>query len=179
MVLVSTKDIYNVSGLKKLGVLGYPLAWGFKNISGLEKLNDLYRRGQDKNAAEFLQFLLDDLELKYELHEEDFKRIPAEGPFVIVSNHPLGALDGILMMHIIGKVRPDFKVMGNFLLHRINPLEPMVIAVNPFETRKEAYNSSSGMRAAFRHVKEGGCLGIFPAGEVSGKDEEGNLSDRE
>lgn len=179
MTLVSTKDIYNVSGLKKLGIFGYPLAWGFKNISGLEKLNDLYRRGVGKDTPEFLEFLLNDLDIKYELHDEDFKRIPAEGPFVIVSNHPLGALDGILMMHIIGKVRPDFKVMGNFLLHRIKPLEPMVIGVNPFETRKDVYNSTTGMRAAFRHVKEGGCLGIFPAGEVSGKDEEGNISDRE
>lgn len=179
MALVSTKDIYNVSGLKKLGIFGYPLAWGFKNISGLEKLNDLYRRGIGKDTPEFLEFLLNDLDIKYELHDEDFKRIPAEGPFVIVSNHPLGALDGILMMHIIGKVRPDFKVMGNFLLHRIKPLEPMVIGVNPFETRRDVYNSTTGMRAAFRHVKEGGCLGIFPAGEVSGKDEEGNISDRE
>lgn len=179
MALVSTKDILNVSGLKKLGVFGYPLAWAVKNISGLEKLNDIYKRGNGKNAPDFLQYLLDDLELKYELHEEDLKRIPAEGPFVIVSNHPLGALDGILMMHIIGKIRLDFKVMGNFLLHRIKPIEPMVIAVNPFEGRKEAYNSSSGMRAAFKHVKEGGCLGIFPSGEVSAKDEEGNISDRE
>ncbi|MFA7687092.1 MAG: lysophospholipid acyltransferase family protein [Moheibacter sp.] len=179
MPLVSTTDIYRVSGLKKLGVFGYPFAWGFKKISGLEKLNDLYRRGQDKPTAEFLTYLLNDLEIKYELHEEDQKRIPAEGPFVIVSNHPLGALDGILMMHIIGKVRPDFKVMGNFLLHRIKPLEPMVIAVNPFESHKEVYSSSNGMRAAFRHVKQGGCLGIFPAGEVSGKDEEGNIIDRQ
>jgi len=179
MTLVSTKDIYNVSGLKKLGILGLPLAWGLKNITGLERLNDIYKRGFGKTAPEFLEYLLKDLEITYELHEEDLKRIPKEGPFVIVSNHPLGALDGILMMHIIGKVRPDFKVMGNFLLHRIKPLEPMVIAVNPFETRKEAYSSSSGMRAAIKHVKEGGCLGIFPAGEVSTKDEEGNITDRD
>lgn len=178
MALVSTKDIYNVSGLKKLGVLGLPIAWGLKNATRLNRLNDIYKRGLGKEAPEFLEYLLNDLEISYELHEEDIKRIPKEGPFVVVSNHPLGALDGILMMHIIGKVRPDFKVMGNFLLHRIKPLEPMVIAVNPFETRKEAYSSSSGMRAALKHVKEGGCLGIFPAGEVSAKDDEGNIVDR-
>lgn len=179
MPLVSTKDIYNVTGLNKLGILGLPIAWGFKNITRLEKLNDIYKRGLGKEAPEFLQYLLDDLEITYELHEEDLKRIPATGPFVVVSNHPLGALDGILMMHIISKVRPDFKVMGNFLLHRIKPLEPMVIAVNPFETRKEAYSSSSGMRAALKHVKDGGCLGIFPSGEVSAKDDDGNIVDRE
>src|SRR5690606_30682469 len=152
MVLVSTKDIYQASGLKKFGPLGYPVAWLYKSISGVTKLNDLYSRGYQMAAPDFLQFLLDDLEIKYELHEEDLKRIPKEGPFIIVSNHPLGGLDGILLMHIISKIRPDFKVMGNFLLHKIKPLEPMVIAVNPFETRKEVYSSSSGMREAIRHV---------------------------
>ena len=179
MSLISTKDIYQASGLKKFWPVGYPISWLFKNISGINKLNDLYKNGLGKSSADFLQYLLDDLDVKYELHDVDLNRIPKEGPFIVVSNHPLGALDGILMMHIIGKIRPDFKVMGNFLLHRIQPLEPMVIAVNPFETRKEVYNSSSGMREAIRHVRDGGCLGIFPAGEVSAKDEEGNVADRE
>ena len=179
MSLISTKDIYQASGLKKFWPVGYPISWLFKNISGINKLNDLYKNGLGKNSADFLQYLLDDLEVKYELHDVDLDRIPKEGPFIVVSNHPLGGLDGILMMHIIGEIRPDFKVMGNFLLHRIKPLEPMVIAVNPFETRKEVYNSSSGMREAIRHLRDGGCLGIFPAGEVSTKDEEGNVADRE
>lgn len=179
MSLISTKDIYQASGLKKFWPVGYPISWLFKNISGINKLNDLYKNGLGKNSADFLQYLLDDLDVKYELHDVDLNRIPKEGPFIVVSNHPLGGLDGILMMHIIGKIRPDFKVMGNFLLHRIKPLEPMVIAVNPFETRKEVYNSSSGMREAIRHLRDGGCLGIFPAGEVSTKDEEGNVADRE
>lgn len=179
MALVSTKDIYRVSGLKKIGLFGYPLAWLLKSISGMNRLNKLYKGGIDKEAPEFLLYLLDDLNIKYELHDVDFSRIPKEGPFIIVSNHPLGGLDGILMMHILSKVRPDFKIMGNFLLHRIKPLENMVIAVNPFENRKEAFNSTSGMREAIRHIRNGNCLGIFPAGEVSTKDEEGQVSDRE
>lgn len=69
--------------------------------------------------------------------------------------------------------------MGNFLLHKIKPLEPMVIAVNPFETRKDAYNSLNGMRDSLRLLQEGGGLGIFPAGEVSYRDDEGRILDRE
>jgi len=179
MVLVSTKDIVHGAGLNKLGPLGYPIAWLYKRVGGISKLNSLYERGYGKSAPDFLQFLLDDLNITYEIHDEDLKRIPKEGPFVVVSNHPLGALDGILMMHILGKIRPDFKVMGNFLLHKIKPLEPMVIAVNPFETRKEVFNSTTGMREAIRHIRNGNCLGIFPAGEVSRKDEDGNISDRD
>src|SRR5690606_12179698 len=179
MVLVSTKDIVHGAGLNKLGPLGYPIAWLYNRAGGISKLNSLYERGYGKSAPAFLEFLLDDLNITYEIHDEDLKRIPQEGPFVVVSNHPLGALDGILMMHILGKIRPDFKVMGNFLLHKIKPLEPMVIAVNPFETRKEVFNSTTGMREAIRHIRNGNCLGIFPAGEVSRKDEDGNISDRD
>lgn len=179
MVLISTKDIFQVSGLKKIGPLGYPIAWLFKSISGINTLNRLYKGGYEMNAPDFLKYLLDDLNVQYELYDVDLSRIPKEGPFIIVSNHPLGALDGILMMHIIGQVRPDFKIMGNFLLHRIKPLEPMVIPVNPFESRKEAFDSTAGMRNSIRHIREGGCLGIFPAGEVSTKDEEGSITDRQ
>lgn len=179
MALVSTKDIMQASGLNKLGIVGYPFAWTLKRITGLTTLNALYDRGKHLETSEFLQYLLDDLNIDYELHDEDLKRIPITGPFIIVSNHPLGALDGILMMHIIRKIRPDFKVMGNFLLQRIEPLKPMVIAVNPFETRKEVFSSTTGMREAMKLIKENGCLGIFPAGEVSYKDDEGNTVDRE
>lgn len=179
MQLVQTRDIYRVAGLNKLGFLGIPVAWSVKNISGLAKANKIYARGFEKNTTEFLQFVIDDLNIDFELYEEDLKRIPKEGPFVIVSNHPLGALDGILMMHVISKIRPDFKIMGNFLLHKIKPLQPMVIAVNPFEKRKEKFSSNKGIREAIAHIKDGGCLGMFPAGEVSVKDKDGVINDRE
>lgn len=179
MGLVTTEDIYKASGLSRFGIAGKPVAWAVKKILDLDKLNKLYDGGSHLGAAEFLSYLIDELNVDYEIHEEDLKRIPKSGPFVIVSNHPLGAMDGILLMHIMNKIRPDFKVMGNFLLHKIEPLQPMVIPVNPFESRKDAYNSLNGMREVLRTLKEGGCIGIFPAGEVSYRDEEGNLLDRE
>ena len=179
MGLVSTNDIYTASGLSKFGIFGKPVAWAVKKALNLDKINDLYDRGKHLGATDFLEYLLKDLNVHYEIHDEDLKRIPKSGPFIIVSNHPLGALDGILLMHIIHKIRPDFKVMGNFLLHKIKPLEPMVIPVNPFETRKDAYNSLNGMREVLRTLKDGGCIGIFPAGEVSYRDDEGILHDRE
>lgn len=178
MGIVSTDDIYKALGLQKLGVLGKPIAWSLIYITRLNVLNNIYNRGKDLPTDQFLDFLLDDINVDYEIHEEDLNRIPKTGPFIILANHPLGALDGIIMMHAIGKVRPDFKVMGNFLLHQVKPLETMVIPVNPFETRKEVYNSLHGLRVALSHLEGGGGLGIFPAGEVSFKNEEGEIVDR-
>ncbi len=179
MGLVTTKEIYNASGLSRFGILGKPVAWFLKKALDLDKLNKLYDGGAHLDAVNFLSYLIDELNVDYEIHEEDLKRIPKTGPFIIVSNHPLGALDGILLMYIMNKIRPDFKVMGNFLLHKIEPLQPMVIPVNPFETRKDAYNSLNGMREVLRTLKNDGCIGIFPAGEVSYRDENGELQDRE
>ena len=96
-----------------------------------------------------------------------------------MSNHPLGAIDGILMAKILTEIRPDFKVMGNFLLEKIEPMRPFVISVNPFENRKELKDSATGMRASLRHLENGGCIGIFPAGEVSNKNNQyGEILDK-
>lgn len=177
--LVKTKDVFHAAGLEKLGILGMPLAWSVKSLTGLSKANKIYGQAFSKNQTEFLQFVLDTLQVDFEVHEEDLKRIPKSGPFVVVANHPLGAMDGILMMHILTQVRPDFKIMGNFLLQHIKPIEEMVIAVNPFESRKEAFNSNKGIKAALKHIENGACLGIFPAGEVSSRTREGGIDDRE
>lgn len=167
MPLIETKDIYQATGLKKLGSLGYFIAILLKNVLSINRLNKLYDKGCHLEKYEFLDYLTQEIGVTYDLHEADFMRIPKEGPFIIIANHPLGAMDGILMMKIISKVRPDFKVMGNFLLQKIEPLSSMVIPVNPFETRKEAFNSNAGLKETIQHLKEGKCLGIFPAGEVS------------
>lgn len=179
MSLVSTNDIYSAAGLEKYGPLGKPMAWGLKKLTRIDRLNAIYDGGKGQECIPFLNYLIEEMEVDYEIHEEDLKRIPKTGPFILISNHPLGGLDGIIMMHLLSKIRPDFKIMGNFLLHKIKPLQPMVIPVNPFETRKEVFNNLNGMRDSLRLLSDGGCLGIFPAGEVSQRDEEGRVSDRE
>lgn len=179
MSLVTTNDIYNATGLSRFGIVGKPAAWFLKKATRLDKLNRIYNRGKHLETKEFLSYLIDDLNVDYEIHVEDLKRIPKSGPFILISNHPLGALDGIILMHMMSKIRPDFKVMGNFLLHKIVPLQPMVIPVNPFESRREVYSSINGMREVLRTLQDNGCIGIFPAGEVSYRDEHGNVLDRE
>jgi putative hemolysin len=63
--------------------------------------------------------------------------------------------------------RKDFKIIANFILHRIEPLIPYIMPVNPFENRKDVRSSVVGFKNALTHLKEGHPLGIFPAGEVS------------
>jgi len=172
MSLISKEDLIKAAGLDKIGFLKRPVASAIMNLTKINEVNALHDKLIHTKGIEFFDEFIRQQELSYIVFEEDLAKIPKTGPFVIVSNHPLGALDGILMCKIILGVRPDFKVMGNFLLSKIKMMDPFVISVNPFEERKDAYNSSSGMRETFRHLSEGGCIGIFPAGEVSNKNNE-------
>ena len=179
MSLISKEDLIKAAGLDKIGFLKRPVASAIMNLTKINEVNNLYNKLIHTKGVQFFDEFIREQELSYIVFEEDLAKVPKTGPFIIVSNHPLGALDGILMCKILLRVRPDFKVMGNFLLSKIKPMEPFVISVNPFEGRKDAFNSSSGMRETFKHLEEGGCIGIFPAGEVSNKNNEyGEVLDR-
>lgn len=174
MSLITKKDLILATGLNKLGILKFPAVSAIMRLTKLNQVNDLYDKIKHNEGQDFFDALLSELNVRYLAFQEDLAKIPKTGPFVLVANHPLGALDGVIMCKIISEIRPDFKVMGNFLLTNIKPMAPYVISVNPFENRKGAYNSMSGMREALRHLDEGKCLGIFPAGEVSNKNNEFN-----
>ncbi|ROI09158.1 lysophospholipid acyltransferase family protein [Chryseobacterium sp. H3056] len=174
MSLISKTDLIKASGLTKLGILSSPVASAVMRITKIDEVNRMYDVLKDKQGKDFFDSFVRYRELKYIVFEEDLARIPKTGPFILVSNHPLGGIDGILMTKILSEIRPDFKIMGNFLLEKIEPMKPYVIPVNPFENRKDLRQSSTGMRETLKHLENGGCVGIFPAGEVSNKNNKFN-----
>lgn len=181
MSLISKQDLINAAGLSKLRILKNPVASALMQITKLNEVNALYDKLKDKKGKDFFDAFVEERGLQYIVFEEDLAKIPKTGPFIVVSNHPLGALDGVLMCKVISEIRPDFKVMGNFLLEKIKPMEDYVIPVNPFGgERKNIRNSANGMRETLRHLENGGCIGIFPAGEVSNKNNpENEIRDKE
>ena len=135
-------------------------------VSGLKKLERFYSAIEDLRDLDFVAAVFKNLELEVEVSEADLAHIPREGGLVFVSNHPYGAIDGLALVHVVGRIRPDLKVMANFLLQQLEPLRDRFIGVNPFE-QLTSLSSYHGMRQAMEHVKEGGALSVFPAGEVS------------
>ena len=167
MSLVTSKEISQVIGLQKFWFLGTFVGWILIKVLRISAINRIYDNNKDKSDLEFLNGILDDCKIKFEIPEEDLKRIPKEGAFITVSNHPLGGIDGVLLLKLLIEKRADYKIIANFLLHRVAPLKPYVMPVNPFETRKDAKSSIAGIKSALLHLREGKPLGIFPAGEVS------------
>src|ERR1035437_1424541 len=149
MELVSKKEFKELVNYNRLGKDLF--ADVIFQLLKLNKVNKLYDEHYQKSANEFIDAIIAYLGIQYTISAEDLKRIPKEGSFVIISNHPYGALDGILLYKAIAEVRPDFKIMANFLLQRIDPLKDCFFPVNPFETRKSAKSSVKGLRNAIDH----------------------------
>lgn len=178
MELVNPKDILKASPyLAYLG--GESLAKFIMYVLRFSKLNEIYQQIGSKQGVEFVDALLELLEVQYEFDQNDLKKIPKTGPFIVVSNHPFGGLDGILLIKMIAAARPDVKVMANFLLKRVEPISDFFLAVNPFESRKGASSSIGGIKNAYEHLQKGGALCIFPAGEVSSWDADYKITDRQ
>ncbi|MBK8500287.1 MAG: lysophospholipid acyltransferase family protein [Flavobacteriales bacterium] len=135
-------------------------------MSGLKRLERFYNEVQHLHDLEFAAAVFTNLDLELDVSDQDMEQIPREGGLVFVANHPYGAIDGLAMVNVLCRARPDLKVMANFLLQQLEPLRDRFIGVNPFE-QLGSLSSFQGMRQALAHVKDGGALGVFPAGEVS------------
>lgn len=167
MGLVNAKEVAKAIKVDNLGFLGTSIGWLLMKVLKISTLNSIYDRNKHLHDLEFINALLNEFEINFEIPEEDLRRIPTKGPFISISNHPLGGIDGILLLKLMLEHRQDYKIIANFLLHRIEPLKPYVMPVNPFETHKDAKSSVMGFKSAIQHLQDGHPLGIFPAGEVS------------
>lgn len=167
MGLVTAKEVAKAINADRYGVLGTFFGWLLMKVLKISTLNKIYDRNKHLSDVAFLNAILDEFQIKFEIPEEDLKRLPKDGAYITISNHPLGGIDGILLLKLMLEREPRFKIIANFLLHRIAPLKPYIMPVNPFEQHKDAKSSVVGLKETFRHLSDGNPLGMFPAGEVS------------
>ncbi len=165
--LVNAKEVAKAIQLDKYGFIGTFIGWLLMKVLKISTLNKFYKKHKHLKDIDFLDSILDEFKIKFEIPEEDLKRLPKEGAYITVSNHPLGGIDGILLLKLMLEQRDDFKIIANFLLHRIAPLKPYIMPVNPFEDRKDVKSSIAGFKNSILHLRDGHPLGLFPAGEVS------------
>lgn len=178
MKLITSRDLAKAANLNIPGRM--IIAGLLMRILSINKINKLYTSSFSKNPLKLITSALEHLNITYDLPSEDIENIPASGPCIIVSNHPYGGVDALILMKLLFTRRPDFKAMANFLLQKITPFKDYVLPVNPFETKKDIKTSYSGLKEGLNHIRNGHCVMIFPAGEVSTmQGDTNNIMDRE
>ena len=139
------------------------LSW----LLGLRTYRALYERTQSNRDAPFECRALKALEVEPRISDTELDVIPVRGPLLVASNHPHGALDGLLLASIVGRKRSDVRVLTNHLLSRIPDLSELCFFVDPFGGPTASVRSQVGLRAAHLWLKNGGALVVFPSGEVA------------
>ncbi|QOJ14711.1 MAG: lysophospholipid acyltransferase family protein [Planctomycetia bacterium] len=132
------------------------------------ELNAAYADAISRDEAiPFHERALSVLGVTIRIDDESLQRIPASGPLIVVSNHPHGALDGLVLLSVLRRVRPDVRLLANYLLGIMPEMAESCIFVDPFGGTGAQSRNRGSMRDVLKWVRGGGVLGIFPAGEVS------------
>lgn len=161
--VLEKSELQELMGIR--GPFGKLIASLAYNLLDLEKVNCLHANNADTEGPEFSAGILNDLDIKCDIPPEQLAHIPAEGGFITVSNHHFGAIDGMILSSVVGKIRPDFKILTSYFLALIPCLKDTFIGVNNFSSGKA--QSVNGIRTALGHIADGHPLGLFPAGEVA------------
>lgn len=147
----------------------------------IDKVNHVHGKFSDQLGVNFAKALAEQ-EYHWKIFTDNYdvlKQFPT-APFITVSNHPIGSYDGIILLYLVGMMRPDYKVMVNLILNKLGAMRPGFIAVDPQKSDdpEKRKITMHGMREAINQVKNGHPLGFFPAGAISNVDWKLNESDR-
>lgn len=181
MPLLSIDELEKAAPIFR-GAAGNAFGRMLMQILAVDKVNDLYDMNAALTGPDFARAVLKDIGVEYEvIGRERLEKLP-DGPFITISNHPYGSIDGVMLVDLFGHIRPDFKVMVNRFLSRIGTLSDNFICVTPVGAERTAptRDSIQGIKDSVAHVRGGHPLGLFPSGAVSDLSiKDGCIRDRE
>ena len=115
----------------------------------------------------FWTSVLNEMDVDIQTPPEQLENIPATGPVVVVCNHPHGLVDGVVLAWILSKRREDFKIITRALLNGVAVAEKNLLSIS-FPHEEDAVRKNLQTRKeALTDVRDGHCVGVFPAGTVS------------
>ncbi len=140
-----------------------PLLHGVARWSRFDAIEAFLHDHGHLQDHDFLDAVLGFLRLRYEVDEAQLASIPARGRLLVVANHPSGALDALALLHAVGRVRRDVRIVANEVLGLLAPLQSLLLPVRVFGGRADA----GSLRAIEDALQQEQCVIVFPAGEVS------------
>ncbi len=140
-----------------------PLVWLLQRVLHEHEFRAFAEKYPHLKGFDFVDQVLDYFDVSYSIRENERERIPTQGRVVIISNHPIGSLDGLALLKLVRSVRHDARIVANELLMNLKPIQPCLLAVDNM-TGNTGRDSVVAIR---KHLNEDGAVIIFPAGVVS------------
>lgn len=136
----------------------------------LRLIRKFEKRGAPQGQA-FWRACLDVMGIDLTTPQIQLDRIPKKGPVIVVANHPHGMVDGMIFADLIGRVRPDYRILTRSLLTAIDEVAGSFMIPVPFPHDPDAQRKGVQMRAsAMKHLADGGVVALFPSGVVASSD---------
>lgn len=133
----------------------------------LRMIRQFEKRGAPSGQA-FWRAALDTMGIDLTTPQSQLDLIPKEGPVIVVANHPHGMVDGMIFADLIGRARPDYRILTRSLLTSIDEVAGSYMIPVPFPHDPDAQRKGVEMRAkAMQHLKDGGVVALFPSGVVA------------
>lgn len=133
---------------------------------GTQRYNKSINKYIDLNPIEYIDKIFDELNIDLNYLENDLKKIPKKGAFVVIANHPMGALDYLLLIRLISVIRPDFKIISKFQLKKSKPISKNLMVEESDYLNEKDYSYSVFIEA-YQNLQAGIPVGIFPTAETA------------
>ncbi len=128
-----------------------------------KEINEFIVRHNNKKGIAFASEVLEYIDFSFSISGKDRLKIPSEGRLIIVSNHPLGGLDGIVLLKLISEIRHDVKIVVNDVLLNIENMSNLFLPLDLVSGKALKEN----LRLIGEALTNEEAVIIFPAGEVS------------
>ncbi len=140
-----------------------------ENATGRLRLIKRASGYEDEVAAgrDFWQVMVERYGLQLNVVGGSLSNIPSEGPVILISNHPYGILDGLMLGHILSQTRGDFRILANRVFRRAEELDRIVLPISFDETKEAMKLNLETRKEALNYLDDGGAIGIFPGGTVA------------
>ncbi|MFY9108267.1 lysophospholipid acyltransferase family protein, partial [Aliarcobacter butzleri] len=134
-----------------------------KKIVHEDSINQFLSQNSHLKGFDFVDAVLDYFDFDYTVSSNDLQNIPSTGKVIIIANHPLGGLDALCLLKLVGQIRKDVKILANDFLVGFEALHSLMIPLDNFKDRQ----SKESIKKIYEALKNEEAIIIFPAGEVS------------